>query len=525
MLNPLPLGRSTFAPLRERHEIYVDKTDLILSLAQNDAKIFLARPRRFGKTLLVSTFESLFRDGLKHFRGLAIEGLWKDKTYPVIRLDFSGLTYFESRAQFEAALQSLLQSCFLPLGFGYRPELSSVCFMDQLKMWLARQPGSSLVLLIDAYDTPLTSQLDDRAAFETIRGCLAEFFAALKQYEGCFRFFFMTGIIKFTSTSIFSEFNIFQDISLDPLYGTLLGYTAEEIEDFFGDYLDRAALVMKLDRKEVLERLREYYDGFTFDEEAGSRVFCPWSVLNFLNRPKRGFLNYWYSSGGQPTVLMKYLANHALSQPISYGQRFEVRLSQVGAARQFDDAGLEALLTQAGYYTIREITADHHAVLEYPNREVAESMAQLYADQLLQGRRVRSSTPIGQALDEGDVEAVVDYFNAAVSAIDYLRYPITDEASCRTYVQVLLIGAAMAPRVEVHSALGRSDMEVEAGDLHWVFEFKFARESSQAQRLLLEAVAQMRSRRYGSPSHASKRIGVALVFDKEQRRFVLYKCL
>lgn len=517
----LPIGRSTFDALQARNEIYVDKTAQIYDLARYDAKIFLARPRRFGKSLLISTFESLFRHGLASFKGLKIENLWNDKTYPVVLLDFSGLKVYENREQFASAFFSLLQSSFMQVGFNYQPALKTVSFIDQLKMWFASLENTSLVLLIDEYDTPLTAHLDEPAAFEAIRDCLGEFYAAIKQYEGCFRFFFMTGITKFSNTSIFSAFNNLQDISQDSLYGSLIGYTHEEIQTYFEFYLTRAAQTLHLSREEVLAELKAHYDGFSFDEKAQHRVYCPWSVLNFLNRPDRGFQNYWYSSGGQPTVLMKYLINHALSEPISYSEVREIRLSELNAARQYDDIGLEVLLTQAGYYTIRAVSEDGYAVLSYPNQEVAVSMAQLYADKLLRRRRIRAEghVPIKEAMINADVEAVVRYFDAAVSAIDYVRYPITDEQSCRAYIQVLLIGAAMLPKVEVHNALGRSDLEVEIGDRHWVFEFKYARQESDAEEILDEAVRQIETRRYGNVQPGKDLIRVAVVFDGQRRCF------
>ena len=313
---------------------------------------------------------------------------------------------------------------------------------------------------------------------------------------------------------------------MNPVFGTLLGYTEEEILRYFSAYLSEAALALAMSEAELLENLKANYDGFSFDSQARYHVFCPWSVLNFLKFPQLGFENYWYTSGGQPSVLLKYLVNHALSEPIAYADTREVRLSELNASRQYDDIGLDVLLTQAGYYTIREVTEDRYAILGYPNQEVAVSMAQLYADRLLQGKRIRTgATPILSAMRQGDVEAVVAYFNAAVGAIDYHRYPIVDEASCRAYLQVLLIGAAMIPGVEIHNALGRSDMEVAAGQRHWVFEFKYAQKSSETARLLEQAVEQMRQRRYGEATGVKTLLRVALVFDGEQRCFAAWKCV
>lgn len=305
MLKALPLGRSTFSTLRLRNAIYVDKTPLIYQLAQADAKIFLARPRRFGKSLLISTFESLFRDGLKHFHGLAIEKLWDDKTYPVIRLDFSEIKEFSVVRDFRRKFHEKLRAVFGTVGF--QLDASDLGVMTQLSRFLETLDPASLVILIDEYDAPLTQCLDKPDLFEEVRSILSELFLTLKANEGCLRFFFMTGITKFSHTSIFSAFNNLQDISLDPLYGTLLGYTDEEIRTYFAPYVSRAAEALKKTQEEILSALKCHYDGFSFDEQARYRVFCPWSVLSFLNRPDRGFQNYWFESGGQSTVLLKYL--------------------------------------------------------------------------------------------------------------------------------------------------------------------------------------------------------------------------
>ena len=521
----LPLGRSTFSALRAKNEIYVDKTDLIYRLACHDSKIFLVRPRRFGKSLLVSTFESLFKYGLRDFKGLMIEKFWKDKTYPVIRLDFSELKEFDSVEQFSTNFNEMLRLKFAAAGFAC--EKNEPFLILKLSDWLSGVGSSSLVILVDEYDAPLTACLDQPELFAGVRSVMSQFFLTLKANEGCQRFFFMTGITKFSSTSIFSAFNNLQDISLDPFYGELLGYTEEELVSNFEDYLSLAAQTLNLTKVEILNNLRDHYDGFCFDEKAETHVYCPWSVLNFFNRPDRGFQNYWYSSGGQPTVLLKYLVNHALSQPISYSENKEVRLSALNAARQYDEIGLDALLTQAGYYTIREVTVDQYAVLGYPNQELAVSMAQLYADELLKGKPLRSagSKPLSVVMTMATTKEVVEQFNAALGAIDYQRYPIVDEASCRAYLQVLLIGAAMIPRVEVHNALGRSDMEVQVGLRHWVFEFKFAQKSSEVETLLNEALSQIQARRYGEISDGKELIRVALVFDAEQRRFSAWKVL
>ena len=184
IMKTLPLGRSTFATLRARNEIYVDKTDLIYQLARFDSKIFLARPRRFGKSLLISTLESLFKYGLRDFKGLAIEKLWNDKTYQVVRLDLSEIKEFSTADEFKQKFHDKLITKFSAAGFQYKNNDSLV--MTQLSEWLSLQEPSCLVVLIDEYDAPLTSCLDDPSLFKIVRSTMSELFLTLKSNEGCF---------------------------------------------------------------------------------------------------------------------------------------------------------------------------------------------------------------------------------------------------------------------------------------------------------------------------------------------------
>ena len=278
-----------------------------------------------------------------------------------------------------------------------------------------------------------------------------------------------------------------------------MGYTEDEIAACFSCYLDRAAEALHLPGESLTAQLREQYDGFSFDRRAQTHVYCPWSVLNFLAKPSEGFQNYWFSSGGQPTVLMKHLSRHALSQPMSYGESKTVRLSDLNASRQYEEISLDVLLAQAGYYTIGEVTDDQYVFLGYPNQEVAVSMAQLYADELLKGKRLRKQgqPSIRDVLSEGSTDEVIEQLNHVVQAIDYQSYPIVDEASCR--------------------------MEVQAGTRHWVFEFKFANDDAKTKSLLNAAIEQIKTRRYGAQSPNQELIRIALVFSSKQRKFTAWQ--
>ena len=520
----LPLGTSDFTALRLSDEIYVDKSSMVYDLASVRGKYFLARPRRFGKSLLISTFESLFKYGLRDFQGLAIEKQWKEeKTYNVVRLDFSEIKPLDGIEQFKRDLKELLISAFSPLGFEYIP-LGAAIFR-QLSTWMKSQFPNSLVLLIDEYDAPLTSCLDEMDLFNAVRETLSKFYAILKSNDAALRFVFITGITKFNKTSIFSELNNLSDLSLDPEFGTLLGYTHQEVEEYFDSYLIRACESLRMEKKELLQKLVARYDGFCFEETAQQKVFAPWSLLNFLARPSRGFKDYWFESGGKPSVLVEYLKSHALRHPEEYGREKTISLSALSGSSDVETLSDIGLLTQAGYLTIKSIKYGDTVFLDYPNLEVRRAMAQLYIERLLQGRVAGQvgAGPIVKVLSEESAESLFHILNRLFLAIDYRNYPVRDESSVRAYVQVYFAGAGLDPRIEHHNAHGRSDLEVKAGDRHWVFEFKVVREGESEEQKLQEGAEQMVSKRYGQQESSPELKRVVLVYSIKSRQFVKWR--
>ena len=188
-------------------------------------------------------------------------------------------------------------------------------------------PDSSLVVLIDEYDAPLTTVINDKLGFARVREALSAFFALLKSNDRVIRFLFLTGITKFNKLSIFSELNNLNDISLSPRYGSLLGYTHSEVKEYFSDYLLRASKLLGLDEMRLLDDLTKQYDGFCFEETARQKVFAPWSLLKFMAEPERGPKNYWFESGGKSSVLIQYMKTHILSNPEDYAKTKSIALS------------------------------------------------------------------------------------------------------------------------------------------------------------------------------------------------------
>ena len=337
-----------------------------------------------------------------------------------------------------------------------------------------------------------------------------------------FRFVFITGITRFSHTSIFSGFNNLTDLSLDPKYGTLIGITEEELQSYFGEYLKDAADACQVTVPKLIYRMKTYYDGFCFDREGSTHVFCPWSILCFLFNRNYTFENFWFESGGQPNVLMNYLALRKLKAPFNFSETVSLNPKQLRSSRPYDQLDVDVLLHQTGYLTIRSVTQGGLLTLGYPNREVEASMAQLYV-QMMTDEDDRDVDQLLDAFMAGDADQVVADLNKVFNAINYERYPIQNEAALQAYLQLLFIGMKLSPRVEVHSAHDRSDIELLAKDFYWVLELKFSRSGIDANALCLHAVEQILEKRYGETPHQKPLVRLVLVFDGISRQITAWK--
>ena len=284
----LPLGHTDFVRLRAENCIYVDKTEQIFRLYSESGRFFIARPRRSGKPLLTSTLDPLFRCGLRDFHGLRIEKLWKEKTHDGVHLNFSEICGFADAEDFRIQLENLRISSFSTPGFPYDGKKRGA--LQQIDAWFGALKPASLVILIDEYDAPLTKCIGNPTLFENVRRTMRSFFGMLKENDRPLRFFFMTGITRW-HPDFFPELTHLDDISLNPAYGALIGFTEREIEESFRFHLERAQSALNMSRKELLDKLRAHYGGYSFDDKASTRVYSPWSVLNFLKYPERGFRN------------------------------------------------------------------------------------------------------------------------------------------------------------------------------------------------------------------------------------------
>jgi hypothetical protein len=313
---------------------------------------------------------------------------------------------------------------------------------------------------------------------------------------------------------------------VDVEYGTLLGYTEEELGRYFGHYLAQAAEVLELPPEELLARMRERYDGYCFDGQALSHVYNPWSTLMFLTKPRNGLENYWIESGGQTSLLMNFIKSHSLKDPGQYGQLQKVDKDLLSISADVRTINDTVLLMQAGYLTIKAVRGDM-VYLGYPNGEVAQTMAKFYAALMLEKQALDmiSEGVIRSHLEICDVPAFVADVNQAFLAIDYKEYPVTSEAKCRAMVSMFLNGAGLPTQSETHNALGRSDLEFTIGEAHWVLEFKYAAGKDAPRALLEKALSQIEDRMYGRQSGASRLMRVGLVFSEGERQIAAFRAL
>ena len=534
----LPLSITSFSDFAVNSMIYVDKTDLVANLARFRNPIFLSRPRRFGKSTLVSTFHELFSNGLDKFQGLKItnENLWNDKTYKVIHIDFSQIKENTENRPFEDKFYLLLKSSFKEASLAIAEERDVIAaFADTI----AAEENGTLVLLIDEYDAPLTAVMGDKEEFEARRALFSEFFSTVKSRSSKFRFIFITGVTRYSNTSIFSAFNNIKDISFNPTYGAIVGYTQAELENYFKDYIEYAAKALNKKEKTdkytyelILEELKNNYDGYSFDEECEWHVYNPWSILNFLSEPQRGFKPYWLETGGaKPSLLVNYL-NTFIDKKVKKTELVDylnlefikrtniAALSPTITSIEDENFPFFAILYQAGYFTIKDTDAPD-LMVGIPNLEVKEAFADIVLEKLTNkdGTALRESykQAIRRALNSKDFKALKDEFNKILNEFSYESVISFKEYAFRDVYKVMLQLLGYNTYTEYQTALGRSDLCFEDDRRLYICEFKVISKADNVQEKLAKAKEQIREKKYGLRITDKEVITLAIVIVNENK--------
>lgn len=366
MMTPMlyPLGIQTFSEIRNRNMLYVDKTAYVYRLASSGKFFFLSRPRRFGKSLLVSTFQSYFEGKKELFKGLAIEQLeheWNE--YPVLHFDMSGGKHM-NKEQLNRYLLYLLKSNEERFGVNTDSTDPNIRLSNLINS-IYQQTGKQVVVLIDEYDAPLLDVVHHEEYLGALRQIMRNFFSPLKLSEPYLRFVFITGITKFSQLSIFSELNNIKNISMDEPYAGICGITKDELLTQMSNDIDRLAAKLSLTREETINQLKENYDGYHFTIP-GPDVFNPYSLLNCF---ADGKLNaYWFASG-TPTYLIEMMRKFDM-MPANIGQDIEADKGDFDAPTETLTT-IMPLLYQSGYLTIKKYTPETDLyTLGIPNKEI-----------------------------------------------------------------------------------------------------------------------------------------------------------
>ena len=521
-----------FRDLIDNNRVYVDKTALICQIAKDEkGPYFISRPRRFGKSTLINTFHELFAHGTERFKGLEIEPLWKDKTYKVIHLDFSTFREVPSNSSFNKEFMDAFKLSLEEAGIEPTKEnIDSPA--NLLKKTLDTE--SEVVLLVDEYDAPLTAVLNDSNEFEDRRKILSNFYLTVKSCDGKFRFIFITGVTYYSHTSIFSAFNNLKDLTLDLRYGALLGYTSEELELYFGEYIDNAVEVLnkkyhteRYTHDLVVSELKRNYDGYSFDEEALNHVYNPWSIVNFFDAPVRGFIPYWVVSGGStPTFLVNYLKQGLEKYNTDDLQSLLNIDSTVNSAAEYlypkienmANLDLFAILYQAGYFCIKAVVDDIFKV-GIPNLEVKKAYSNIVLNELTKTKeaKLKYVEPFKEVLASGNLDKIKELFNTFINEFSYETVKNFNEACFRDVLKLAMLTFNVTASTEVMGACGRADITAEAGDYLYVFELKVTDNSKDIDTKLTEAKDQIIKNKYARRLTDKTVVPVALVLENNSK--------
>ncbi len=507
----LPRQGMDFAKVISQKRLYVDKTDLVADLAGEEASFFFARPRGFGKSLLLSTLKELFEHGTQSFKGLKLEkeGLWKDRgSYKVIHLDFA-LIGDESES-FEKDFTDTLRDAFSLACVTFVESASS--WKSSLKLSLARCEARSLVLLIDEYDKPLTHVMELPDEFRRRRIVFSDFCQIIKDSVDKFRFTFITGVAGFHSYDVMAN-NVI-DISFNHDYGAIAGFTKEELEQNFMPYIANAAEVLKQkepqkqwDEQKILEELEQHCGGYSFDLFAEHRICNPGAAIDFLSFPEAGFKN----TGFDNELLLRSLDN-LIGQGATGGQGLgelpdflaldfvkksnKRNLSPVISNISKPNFPLHAILYQAGYLTIKRAEGEN-LYIGIPNHEVRQAFIGLVLERLTAGNIDLASDFIEnyqkRVLDaflNKDFPAMKDVMNDIIKDYSYESLKNFNEHMFRDVLKSSLNMLSLFElrcHKEEPSSKGRSDLTVECDNCKFVFELKVATDRKDAAAALQEA--------------------------------------
>lgn len=508
----LPIDVSTFSIMIEKNYLYIDKTKIIYDLIEGGRFYFLSRPRRFGKSLLLSTLQEIFSGNKKLFTDLWIgkHTNYNWPIHPVIYLNFSELS-IKDLAKFTTSLSWKLDS----IGQEYGIDLSDAPFPELKIQKLVKTlfKKNSVVILIDEYDYPLINNLDNIKIASEIRKELKNFFSAIKSLDAYLRAIYITGVTKFSKTSIFSGLNNLNDLTTDPRAATLLGYTQSELNEYFKTPIEKLAKSLSLKTDEIKSKLKEYYNGYRFSDNE-MRVYNPFSILYCLQKQK--LENYWFGSG-TPGFLIELLKNQY--EDLENLEEAQLTSTSLGTF-DIESLPLITVLFQTGYLTINTYDpAKNKYTLTYPNEEVRESFKK-YLLAAYSHERIptieKSLSELGQALEKQNVNSFCTILQGLLAQIPYQLH-IEQERYYHSLLQLICGLLDIDAQSEISTDKGRIDLTIETKKYVYIFEVKLNASADKA-------LHQIEERRYYE-RYLSKKKKISLIglsFSRKKRKKGLF---
>ncbi|MDR4000509.1 MAG: AAA family ATPase [Hallella sp.] len=512
-----PIGIQTFSEIRTNDNLYIDKTAYIYRMANSDGKyFFLSRPRRFGKSLLVSTLLSYFGGRKELFKGLAIDNLeneWAE--YPVLHFDLSG-----GKHQEEDQLNRYLDFILKDNERRFGVECDAVDANVRLANLIAsvyKKTGKQVVVLIDEYDAPLLDVVHQDERLESLRHLMRNFYSPLKQCEPMLRFVFLTGITKFSQLSIFSELNNITNISMDEAYAGICGITKEELLTQMSDDIDRLAEKLSITREVAIQQLKDNYDGYHFTYPSPD-IFNPYSLLNCFSKEKIGA--YWFGSG-TPTFLIEMMRKFGTT-PMDIGESEMADVSDFDAPTETMES-IVPLLYQSGYVTIKDYDEDTNLYeLGIPNKEIRIGLFKSLLPNYLTRSSQRGKVAIAQMsvlIKNGDIDGALELFRTFLATVPYCENTKYEGHFQQLMYVVFALLTDYRILVEQRTSKGRTDITLETQDSIYIMELKFGNTAD-------EALAQINANHYADAFAMSnkKTIKVGIGFDvKDERNITEWK--
>ena len=499
-----PISIQTFETITEGNYVYVDKTDLVYNLAQEHV-CFLSRPRRFGKSLLISTLDAYFSGRKELFRGLKIESLETEwEKYPVFRIDFADGDYTDSDL-----LNKKLEELVSDWEGEYGKKENYTTLTSRFKYVLEaaeKQTGHKAVVLIDEYDKPMLDVIGTETE-EKNRNILKGFYGTFKAADAHLRFVLLTGVTKFSQISVFSGFNQPNDISMNSRFDAICGITEKELYSYFAEPIAEMAEKMECTEEEMKAILKKQYDGYHFSSGM-TDIYNPFSLINAFNSMETG--NYWYRSG-TPTYLAKLLEGHSVNMQKLTGRPYE---AQYFVDYRADSEDPLAMLYQSGYLTIKSYDKHYSEyMLDYPNNEVRKGFVALIANSYfrdpedLPENRVKN---LDRMLRRCDLDGVRDAFTSFLSSIPYEankdeRAKDFETHFSYTFYIIFRLLSCYTTLIEKQNSKGRADVIIESDNDIYIFEFKLDGSAKEA----LEQIEKMQyALPYLDDSRTVHKIGV-----------------